>query len=116
MEKIKKVLVIDDEGDLLDIIEVRLAKAGFEVATATNGHLGLEKLAQFKPDAILLDVSMPGMDGWDVCKQTKSNESTKWVRVIILTATRNLKRAKEVDADRVVLKPFNYEELLDVLK
>lgn len=116
MAKKKKVLVIDDEGDLIDIIKMRLEKAGFEVESALDGPLGIEKTTNFKPDFILLDVSMPGMDGWDVCEQLKINPVTKDIKIIILTATRNLKRAKDVQADRVILKPFNYEEILDVLK
>lgn len=114
--QIKKVLIIDDEGELNDIIALRLGKNGFHVQTATDGPTGLLKIAEFKPDAILLDINMPGMDGWEVCEKVKSNEETKHIKVVILTATRDFTHAKDRGADRVILKPFNYDEVLDVLR
>lgn len=112
----KKVLVIDDEGELNEMIELRLTKAGHQVETATDGPIGLEKLNSFKPDVVLLDINMPGLSGWEVCEQIKNNPETKHVKVVILTATRDLAPAKDKGADRVILKPFNYDEILDVLR
>ncbi|MBF0105008.1 MAG: response regulator [Deltaproteobacteria bacterium] len=112
----KKILIIDDEGDLNDIIAMRLTKAGYEIDTATNGPLGIEKAKSFKPDIVLLDINMPGMDGWQVCEQLRADPETKNLNIVILTATREFTKAKKFGVKRVVLKPFNYEEILDVIK
>ncbi|MCP5465034.1 MAG: response regulator [Deltaproteobacteria bacterium] len=111
----KKVLIIDDEGDLLEMVTMRLNKAGHEVETALDGKQGLEKVSSFKPNVILLDVNMPELNGWQVCQALKENPETANISVVILTATRDLKQAKEVKADRVVLKPFNFDEILGVI-
>lgn len=115
MSEGKKVLVIDDEPENNQIISTLLTKAGYQVECVTDGAIGIERTHSFKPDAILLDINMPGLDGWDVCQNLKSDPETKDIKIIILTATRDLKRAKDRGADRVMLKPYNYQELIDVI-
>lgn len=112
----KKVLIVDDEGDFNKIMKLRLTKSGFTVETALNGTSGIEKARQFKPDYILLDIGMPGMDGWEVCRLLRANKQTRHIKIIVLTALRDISPAKKVGADRVILKPFNFDEILDVLK
>ena len=116
MAQTKKILIIDDEGELNEIIAMRLTKAGYQIDTAINGPLGIEKAKSFLPDVILLDINMPGMDGWQVCAKLKETPETKAIKIVILTATRDFTRAKNLGVSRVVLKPFNYEEILDVIK
>lgn len=111
-----KVLVVDDEQAIVDILEFNLLREGFEVVTASDGEEGLAKFRKEQPDLILLDIMMPKMDGFQVCK-TVRNESS--VPIIMLTA-----RAEEVDkvlglefgADDYVTKPFGVRELIARVK
>lgn len=116
MSIFKRVLIIDDEDELNEMVTLRLQKVGFEVDSATDGASGLEKVKSFKPDVILLDINMPGMDGWEVCERLRSNPETKDLFIVVLTATRNFQKAKQLNVNRVVLKPFNYDEILNILK
>jgi len=116
MSDIKKVLIIDDEDELNEIVTMRLTKAGYEVVSATDGSSGIEKVKSFGPDIVLLDINMPGMDGWEVCEKLRADPATKDVSIVVLTATRNFQKAKDMNVQRVVLKPFNYDEILSILK
>lgn len=81
----KKILVVDDEINLLKLVESRLKATGYEVITARDGKEGLEKAKTEKPDLILLDIIMPGMDGREALKKLKLNEDTKSIPVVMLT-------------------------------
>lgn len=116
MTTFKKVLIIDDEDELNEMVTLRLQKVGFEVDSATDGSSGLQKVKSFKPDVVLLDINMPGMDGWEVCERLRSDPETKDLFIVVLTATRNFQKAKQLNVNRVVLKPFNYDEILNILK
>ena len=111
----KKILIIDDEPDLLEMISQRLEFEGFEIDSALSGPEGLKKSALFRPDVILLDVKMSGMDGWEVCRQLRANPQMAKTKIIMLTAIRSVKEAKEAGADLVVLKPCNIDELTAIL-
>ncbi len=112
----KKILVIDDEGELIDVLSTRLKSEGFEVDSALDGLTGIEKVYSFKPDVILLDISMPGISGWEVCERLRADPRTKNVKIFIITGTRDLKQTKKAGADRVILKPLNFDEVLSALK
>lgn len=113
----QKVLIIDDEGDLVELLVLRLAESGFLVDVALNGKKGMKKVKSFKPDVILLDIMMPEMDGWQVCSTLRDNPENDHIKVVMFSAHReNLKKAKEVGADQVILKPFNIQELIAALK
>ncbi|MFA5795005.1 MAG: response regulator transcription factor [Candidatus Brocadiia bacterium] len=115
----KTVLVIDDEKDLVKLVDHHLGKEGYLVIGARDGAEGLEVARKHKPDLILLDIMMPRMDGWDVCKKLKSMPGTSQVPVIMLTA-----RAQETDkvlglelgADDYITKPFSPRELVARVK
>jgi two-component system alkaline phosphatase synthesis response regulator PhoP len=79
MSDIKRVLVVDDEPDFAAIVQTNLEKEGFEVEVAYNGVEGLEKVYANPPDAIVLDIMMPEMDGYAVCKKLKSDEKCRCV-------------------------------------
>lgn len=115
----KKVLLIDDERDLLDMLEFRLKAKGYEMVTALNGQEGLEKAMAEKPDVILLDVMMPGMDGFEVCRRLKEAQGTKGISVIFFTAIQipylSEKCAKLGAADCIV-KPFESEEIIEKIE
>ena len=112
----KKVLVVDDERNIVNIIAYNLKKAGYEVITAYDGKSGYEKTLSEKPDLILLDVMMPIMDGYEVCREIRKTLNTP---IIMLTA-----RAEEADkvlgleigADDYVTKPFGVRELMARVK
>jgi two-component system, OmpR family, alkaline phosphatase synthesis response regulator PhoP len=108
------VLVIDDEKDLIELVRYNLERDGFDVMTAADGRTGLNLAIRHKPDLVILDVMMPGMDGMEVCRQLRSDERTQRLPIILLTA-----RAAESDrvdglemgADDYVTKPFSPREL-----
>ena len=109
------VLVVEDEKDILDLIEYNLEKAGFEVLTAVNGSEALRLIQQKRPDLVVLDLMLPGMDGKEVCLRLRREEETKQIPVIMLTA-----KAEEIDrivgfeigADDYMTKPFSPRELI----
>ena len=111
----KKVLVIDDEPDILKVISFRLKKAGYEVLTASNGKIALDLISVNKPDLILLDLRMPVMGGEEVCAQLKNDALLKEIPIILLTASSGggiAEKAKELKADDSLVKPFDYDILL----
>ena len=111
----KKILVVDDEPDVLELIEFNLKAAGFEVATAVDGAEALTKARSVQPALILLDVMLPEIDGMQVCKTLKREPATASIPIIMLTA-----KAAEIDrvlglelgADDYVTKPFSPRELV----
>ena len=112
----KKVLIIEDEKSIADIIRFNLVKEGFETETAYEGKTGLDKALSCKPDLILLDVMLPEMDGFQVCKKVRE---TSTVPIVMLTA-----KEEEVDkvlglelgADDYITKPFGMRELIARIK
>lgn len=112
----KKVLIIEDEKSISDIIKFNLSKEGFDVDTAYDGQDGLDKALKGKPDLILLDVMLPIMDGFQVCKKVRE---TSTVPILMLTA-----KEEEVDkvlglelgADDYITKPFGMRELIARIK
>lgn len=116
MSEVKKILIIDDEDELNEMMTMRLTKAGFTVESAIDGPSGLEKVKSFNPDVVLLDINMPGMDGWEVCAKLRSDPETADTNIVVFTATRNFQKAKDYGVSRVVLKPFNYDEIVNLLQ
>ncbi len=108
------VLVIDDEASLATIIAQFLIGAGLEVETATSGPEGLHKAASLRPDAILVDVMMPGMDGYEVCRRLRRDPRTARAVIVVLTARGqpvDRQMALQAGADIHVPKPFRGKEL-----
>lgn len=107
----KHLLVIDDEQDIRDVVQVSLEEfAGWQVETANSGKEGLHKVKTGKWDAILLDVSMPDMDGFSVFEQLQANSATRTIPVILLTAKvlpSDRRRFTEIGVTGVITKPFN---------
>jgi len=112
----KKILIADDEPDILKVVKFRLIKAGYEIMMAVNGKEAIELVQKIKPDLVLLDFSMPLMNGDEVCKQIKADPLTKHIPVIMMTAS--TERAHEthikmIGADDRLLKPFEPEDLIE---
>jgi len=108
-----KVLVADDQSQNLELIRDILTSGRCEVITATNGKEAIEKALQHEPDLVLLDVMMPGMDGYEVCHLLKTNEKTQLIPVVMITALQELEdkiRGIEAGADDFLNKPFNLTE------
>jgi len=111
----KKILVIDDTEFMVKLISDILTDAGYEVVTASGGAEGLLKVRSEKPDLVLLDVVMPDMDGFEVCRILRDDESNNLMPIIILTAQDdedNKLTGLELGADDYIIKPFNPRELL----
>ncbi|MBI4805112.1 MAG: response regulator [Desulfovibrio sp.] len=111
----ESVLIVEDDEDILALLEYNFQNAGFEVSVARDGLEALNKLRRQQPDLVLLDIMLPGADGFEVCKAIKRDPKTAQVPVIMLTA-----RGEEVDrivglelgADDYVVKPFSPRELI----
>jgi DNA-binding response OmpR family regulator len=114
-----KVLVIDDEAPIRLLCRVNLEAEGLEVVEAPDGPAGIEAARSQRPDAILLDVMMPGTDGWAVAEELLTDEHTSGIPVIFLTARADLRdRARGMDLGGIdyVTKPFNPLELAAVVR
>ncbi len=110
-----RILVVDDEPRNLDMLQEFLSLHGFWVDTADDGEAALARVAQHPPDLILLDVVMPRMDGFEVCRHLKADMSTVFIPVVIVTGlrgTRERVRGAEVGADEFISKPFDQVELI----
>lgn len=107
-----KVMIVDDEPNILQFLEMGLIGEGYQVATAQDGPEGIALAETFMPHVVILDVMMPGMDGFQVCQELKSN---KPVAVILLTAKEEIEdrvKGLTLGADDYMSKPFSFEELL----
>lgn len=117
----KKILIIDDEPELVKAIEVRLKANGYELETAYNGLAGINKAKEIIPDLILLDIVMPKMDGYKVCKRLKDNPKTKNIPVIVLTASvaagqQELERKCMLAGVKgAIMKPFETSDFLNII-
>jgi DNA-binding response OmpR family regulator len=116
----KRVLIIDDEQGIRKIVEISLkAIAGWEVFTAASGQAGLEVAATEQPDAILLDVMMPGMDGVTTLQQMQANPELQLIPTILLTAkaqTSEQRQLTELPIAGVITKPFKAPELVKQMR
>jgi len=108
----EKVLVVDDELEIRDLLGRFLTEQGYEVMVASNGEEALELAEKENPKAILLDIKMPGIDGIETCKRLKAKEKTRFIPVIMATALWDTYLdAIEAGAEDFVTKPFNLTEL-----
>ena len=109
----------DDDADILRFVEVNLRLEGFEVVTARDGPDALAKAAAVRPDLVLLDVRMPGIDGYTVCARIRADASLAAIPVIIVTANYGSaegEAARRAGADDFLVKPFHPDMLLDMAK
>lgn len=106
-----KVLVVDDEPGIVDFIRLGLQYEGFEVKSAPDGRAAMIAISDFKPDLVILDIAMPRMDGYQVCRAVQGAD----MGILILSAKDGLEdrlKGLEVGADDYLVKPFHFEELL----
>jgi len=115
---VEKVLVIDDEFDVLLLCRVNLSHAGLQVQEAKSGKAGLESALEDTPDAVVLDLMMPEMDGFEVLKRLRDDERTSAIPVVILsarTAEADRARCAALGANDYLTKPFFPDELVERL-
>lgn len=113
----RRIVYIEDEYDMIDLVRLILGQKGYEVVGAIGGREGLTMVQQELPDLVLLDLMMPDIGGWEVYQQMKADESTREIPVIIITA-----KAQSIDkvlglniakVDDYISKPFSPQELID---
>ncbi len=115
----KKILLIDDERDFVEMLSFALKAYGFLVSNAADGSAGITKAKAELPDLIILDLMMPGMDGYEAARRLKSDKATADIPIIVLTAavTKELDRkVREVKAADCMTKPCDLDELLKKVK
>ena len=113
------VLVVDDEPDLLELVQYNLAAAGYDVTCVSSGEEALAAVGSVRPELVILDVLLPGMDGLDVCKTLKGDTQTSAIPIVMLTARgdeADIVTGLEVGADDYLAKPFSPRELLARIK
>ncbi len=114
-----KILIIDDEPEIIDMLTVVLKARSYSVMSALDGQRGIEKVKKDRPDLILLDILMPGTDGYSVCTKLKSDKETKNIPVIILSGMDErdaIIKCHNLGADDYIVKPFNLTTLLTKIK
>ncbi len=114
-----RILVVDDETELLDLVKMRLEANGYQVATACDGQEGLEKARTQPPDLIILDLMLPKLNGYEVCRLLKFDQKFQSIPIVMFTARAQDKDERlgmECGADAYIRKPFKAQELLDHIK
>jgi DNA-binding response OmpR family regulator len=115
----KNILVVDDEELVLIALDALLSPSGYEVTTANNGDDALEKLNKKKFDLMILDILMPGMNGFELCEKIRSLDEYKVVPIIMLTAksgSEDKKKGMEMGANLFLPKPIAPQHLIDLIK
>ncbi|MFC4564518.1 response regulator [Nocardiopsis mangrovi] len=114
-EALARVLVVDDNEVIRQLITVNLQLEGFEVHTAVDGQDCLDRVGDVRPDVITLDVMMPRLDGWVTALRLRENEETRGMKVVLITARAqedDLRRGREIGVDAYLTKPFDPNELI----
>ena len=112
-----KVLVVDDDIDIVEPLSLILQSKGYDVETITKGQLVYAKIAAFKPDLLLLDILMSGSDGRDICKKLKHDKETRDLIIVMMSAHPSAEKdSYDACADAFIAKPFETENLLATLK
>ena len=114
METKKKILIVDDTVDTVDLLRKRLRAEGYDTAEAFDGEECLAQVDAYRPDLIVLDVMMPKLDGYEVCRRLKVDECTRYIPILMLTAKSDVEdkvRGLDTGADDYIPKPFNFKEL-----
>jgi len=114
----KKILIVDDEPNIIKLVEARLKFHGYEVITAYDGEEGLDKVRDEKPDLIILDIMMPKLDGYEVCHKLRADIQYNTIPIVMLTAcgqATDIKEGMERGADAYIAKPFEPDVLVGIV-
>lgn len=104
----KRVLIVDDDEDTRNVYAVMLRFSGYEIVEAPTGEIGLSLAETYRPDVVVLDIGLPGINGWEVCQKLKSTPSTAAAKIVIVTAHAFIdeaQRAEECGAEALLIKP-----------
>ncbi len=115
---IKKILIVDDDSDILEILSLVLVQSGYEVRMLSCGDTVFDDIKDFQPDLILMDVMLAGMDGRAICKEIKENHLTYFVPVILISGTHDLAESLHLPGapNDFIAKPFDIDYLLERIK
>ena len=111
----KQILIVDDEPDMVDMLKIRLEAAGYSTIAAGDGQEALRLAREGKPDLIILDLMLPKLDGYKVCRLLKFDKKYKHIPIIMFTARAqdsDIKLGKDIGADAYVTKPFDAQVLM----
>jgi DNA-binding response OmpR family regulator len=113
-----KILAVDDDSDIVEVIKIILEDEGYEVSTLTSGVHVLNVIASLMPDLVLLDVMLGGMDGRDICRQIKSHSLFKNIPVVMISASHNLQNLLKLpdSPNDFIAKPFDIDVLIKTVK
>lgn len=115
----KKILVVEDQESLLELESILLSSQGYEVKGVRDGLAALEAVADMHPDLVILDIGLPEIDGYEVCRRIKSKGETRHIPVIMVTARRSredLLKIEEVGADWYIPKPFKSALVIETVR
>lgn len=115
----RKILIVEDEESLLKLESILLTTRGYNVTGVSDGLTALREVEENRPDLVLLDIMMPGIDGFEVCRRLKENTKTKSIPVVMLTAKKSSAdqaRGVEVGADAYVTKPFKSGRIIEIIE
>jgi twitching motility two-component system response regulator PilG len=114
-----RILIVEDEESLLKLESILLTSRGYHVRGVTDGAAALKEIAENRPDLVLLDIMMPGIDGFEVCRRIKEDPLTKSIPVVMLTAKKSSMdqaRGVQVGADAYITKPFKSVKIMEVIE
>ena len=112
----KRILVVDDDREILDLTSAVLRDGGYQVLTACDGRQGVAMAQTEGPDLILLDINMPGLDGWEALRVLRIDDETRRIPVAMFSVRYDLAEKMEAlkrSADDYIVKPFSYDEMLE---
>ena len=114
-----KVLIVDDEPNIVISLEFLMQQAGYEIAVARDGQQALDALDSFRPDLVLLDVMLPHKTGFEICQMIRESSAWRDIKIVMLTAKGrdvDITKGMELGADAYVTKPFATKELVDKVR
>lgn len=115
----KKILIVEDEESLLKLESILLTSKGYEVQGVGDGRAALDAISRSKPDLVLLDIMLPEIDGFEVCRRIKEDDETRHIPVIMLTAKKSredMARGEQVGADWYITKPFKSAMVIETIQ
>jgi DNA-binding response OmpR family regulator len=115
----KKILVVEDEESLLKLESILLTSKGYQVHGVTDGQAAVDAIERIKPDLVLLDIMLPEIDGFEVCRRIKQNDATRKIPVIMLTAKKSredMARGEQAGADWYITKPFKSAMVIETIQ
>ena len=117
--KKNRILIVEDEESLLKLESILLSSKGYSVTGVMDGKSALDEISARKPDLVVLDIMLPELDGFEVCKRIKENPETAGIPVVMLTAKKNSQdyaRGMQVGADAYVTKPFKSAQVIELIE